>query len=117
MKTEDKKEIYTLHKLTVSMYEAWQLHEPHGPEIYYAGANIFDQMLEKSMSDEKYAQRYLDWLRQKTSTIELRDLCRDIGYDYWQDLVTSNAINFIDSARLWWCNKQHDLIRERFDNY
>lgn len=108
-----KDKVITLHNLAVSMVDAWQLERPHSTDIFQECKKIFDKMLEKSMQDDEYLQRYCNWLEQKTSTIALRELCNDVGFDYWSSLLITNAINTIDSSRLWWYGKQRDAIKAR----
>lgn len=42
------------------------------------------------------------------STIKLRDLCREVGYDYWANLSTSNAINILDTVSARSRADEHD---------
>lgn len=116
MVTNDKtkEEVWRLHQLTVQMLKTWQLERPHDGDIFHKALQIFDRMLEKAMKSESYLNDYHLWLTQKTSTIALRELCDIIGFDYWDDkLITTNAINTIDSTRLWWYGRQKRLLGEK----
>ena len=106
-----------MHNLTVNMLKAYQLERPGDTDIFHKGMGILFAIYEKAMREDDYCIRYLNWLNQKTSTIALRELCADVGYDYWDDLLTINAINTIDSVRLWWYGKQQDLIKQKAEQW
>lgn len=108
-----KNEIYTKHRLVEAMIDNWYLERGHDTDIFHKTKVILTKILDKSLTNNEFGLKYLDWLNQKTSTIELRDICRSVGHDYWEDLINTNAINTIDSVRLWWAGKQEDIIERK----
>lgn len=64
---------------------------------YYHLKNFIKIALEKSLNNHEYCEKWLLWFKNKTSTLELRDLFKEIGCNYWENLLNSNAIDWLDS--------------------
>lgn len=60
--------------------------------------NIFDKFEIQVLKDEVFRKDFLNWL-QKGSTIELRELAKKVGFDYWSNLKNANAIDTLDSVK------------------
>lgn len=46
-----------------------------------------------------FKEKYLTYFKQG-KTLLLREICKEVGFDYWKDLKTSNAIDRLDSISL-----------------
>ena len=111
-----------LHNLHVSIIEVWALERQGDVDIFVKSREILDKMYDLAQVYEAYSVRYLDWLERKTSTISLRELCSEVGYKFLREnpnseesLLISNAINTIDSSRLWWQGKKESILVAEID--
>lgn len=59
--------------------------------------HITEQMLLKAEYDTDYRDRVYVWMQGLASTIVLREICKIVGYNYWNDLDTANKIDTLDS--------------------
>lgn len=59
--------------------------------------NMLNSIDKRSEKSPDIRNRFLDWMKGKTKTLALRDICKEVGYDYWKDLKTSNTIDCFDS--------------------
>lgn len=63
--------------------------------------NIIDALSLRSETDEAFRAEVYKYLKGKRgySTLQLRRLCKEVGFDYWKDLDTSNAIDRLDTVQ------------------
>ena len=59
--------------------------------------HLLDAMDCKAENDSFYRSDVFGWLNCKTGTLKLRDLSKDVGFDYWENIKTSNIIDTFDS--------------------
>lgn len=59
--------------------------------------NIIDKMDYTANKNEDFRNEVMNWFKGKTKTIALRQFLKSIGYDYWENLTNSNAIDVFDT--------------------
>lgn len=57
---------------------------------------ILAAISKKAEKNERFRGAAFDWLVQ-AGTLKLRDICKEAGFDYWDDLDISNSIDALDS--------------------
>ena len=61
------------------------------------GKLLWSRMINRAWNDKKFAAKVSAWV-ERPSTIILRDLAKEVGYSYWEDLSAANAVNKLDAA-------------------
>ena len=81
--------------------------EGRSKESIETAQNVFMDMVKHAGPNPEYKKRLHDYLSYKkdASTIFLRELAKEAGWDYWSksgstNLDISNAIDYIDSAHM-----------------
>lgn len=62
---------------------------------------IVDKIIQRAHNHSDYCERAYKWLKGDECTLLLRELAREVGYDYWKNINNSNAIDRIEIA---WMN-------------
>ena len=65
---------------------------------YHLAKNFLTKVLERAKNNPEYQKQVNDWLIGRTSTIELREILKVVGCDYWRNLDHSGACDYIDSV-------------------
>lgn len=65
----------------------------------HVAVQALGNMLEKAMKAPVYGGMLKAWLT-NGDTLLLREISKDAGYDYWNNLTHANAIDFLDSSSL-----------------
>lgn len=66
---------------------------------HHVAIQSLDKMLERAMKAPVYGGMLKTWLK-RGDTLLLRELAKDVGYDYWNNLTHANAVDFLDSSSL-----------------
>jgi len=96
-----KEEVY-LRNLKKSI-DKYINNQCHTDELKKHVVDLLDKIIEKTKVDEEYRVKFNLWLSGKTSTVALREIAKEVGYDFWRKDINShlyiaNSINTIDSA-------------------
>jgi len=59
--------------------------------------SMLEKMYEKSYTDLQYRAKSLRWLEGKESTILLRELMKELGFNYWDSVDSMEHIDLLDA--------------------
>ena len=99
------KKVFPMFQTTFKILEENALKNDSVNDIYYYLKKILEIAFERCSTDEVHCNNWLLWFEKKGSTLLLRNLFLDINIDYWNNLITGNAIDRLDSLQSEITNK------------
>lgn len=61
--------------------------------------HLLDVIDNASEKDAGLRMRFYTWMLGGTSTIELREIAKEMGYDYWSNIQHQNIVDTFDSVQ------------------
>lgn len=100
MKTpENYKIVYPAFVNALKVIEENAIKNNNADANYYTLKKFMQIAFEKCSRNSDYCNGWVIWFTGKRSTIFLRALMNEVGCNYWNSLLESNAIDTLDSIQ------------------
>ena len=89
----------TLYKIDTTISQMLHTYAGLTKQDVQPAKRIAGKMIQAAAKDETLMNGLLDWSEFSASTIELRRMAKTVGFDYWANLDTANALDALDAAQ------------------